>query len=290
MSYLSSLIIFSCVNIIAVSGLVLLTGFSGIFSIGHAGFMAIGGYTAVVLYMNFGIPFLITIFLGGIASVIISIIIGYPALRNRMEGDSFAIAMLGFVAVVRISISNIKPVLNGAMGISGIERLATVPIVVVFTIFSVFLMRNFLKSNYGVNCTAVQQQEIAAEMVGVDILKTKLTSLMLSAFYAGVAGGLFAFFTTYISPETFAEAKSDDLLAAVVLGGINSLTGPLVAAVILVILPEMLRFLAIWRLVFYGLSFVIIMRFKPEGLYGYKELSFNWIKKLLFKGGENNER
>lgn len=268
---------------IAVAGLVLLTGYTGIFSIGHAGFMAVGAYAAVISFKYLGIPFLFAIVIGGIVAVLISIIIGYPALMNKMAGDAFAIVMLGFVSVVRITITNIKPVFNASFGISDIPRLSTMSVVLAFTVILVYFMRNFLKSHYGKNCVAVQQQELAAEMVGVDILKTKLIALIISAFYAGVAGGLFSFYATYLAPTNFSEAKSDDLLAAVVLGGMNSLSGPLLAAAILVILPEALRFLAIWRLVFYGAAFVLIMQFKPEGLMGYREISFKWVGKLFKK-------
>lgn len=281
--YLQSLAIFACVNMIAVAGLVLLTGYTGIFSIGHAGFMAVGAYAAVISFKYLGIPFLFAIVIGGIVAVLISIIIGYPALMNKMAGDAFAIVMLGFVSVVRITITNIKPVFNASFGISDIPRLSTMSVVLAFTVILVYFMRNFLKSHYGKNCVAVQQQELAAEMVGVDILKTKLIALIISAFYAGVAGGLFSFYATYLAPTNFSEAKSDDLLAAVVLGGMNSLSGPLLAAAILVILPEALRFLAIWRLVFYGAAFVLIMQFKPEGLMGYREISFKWVGKLFKK-------
>jgi branched-chain amino acid transport system permease protein len=268
---------------IAVAGLVLLTGYTGIFSIGHAGFLAIGGYASVILFKNVGVPFLPAILLGGVCAVIVSVIIGYPALRNKMAGDAFAIVMLGFVSVIRISISNIYPVFQGSYGISEIPKRSTLSVVLAFTILMLFFMRNFLKSHYGKNCIAVQQQETAAEMVGVNILKTKLTALMISAFYGGISGGLFSFFATYIAPTSFAEAKSDDLLAAVVLGGINSMSGPLMAAVVLVVLPEALRFLAIWRLVFYGAAFVAIMQFKPEGLMGYREISFKWAGMLYRK-------
>ena len=281
--YMQSLAIFACVNMIAVAGLVLLTGYTGIFSIGHAGFMAVGAYTAVISFKFLGVPFLLAIILGGVGALLISVIIGYPALKNMMAGDAFAIVMLGFVSVIRISIANTNPVFNASFGISDIPRRSTMSVVLVFTVLLVFFMRNFLKSHYGKNCVAVQQQELAAEMVGVNILKTKLIALMISAFYAGVAGGLFSFFATYLAPTNFAEAKSDDLLAAVVLGGMNSISGPLLAATILIVLPEALRFLAIWRLGFYGAAFVAIMQFKPEGLLGYKEISFKWAVKLYKK-------
>ena len=268
---------------IAVAGLVLLTGYTGIFSIGHAGFMAIGAYAAVISFKYLGVPFLLAIIIGGLMAVLVSVIIGYPALRSMMAGDAFAIVMLGFVSVVRISITNIKPVFNASFGISDIPRRSTMLVVLVFTVLLVYFMRNFLRSHYGKNCIAIQQQETAAEMVGINVLKTKLIALMISAFYAGVAGGLFSFFATYLAPTNFSEAKSDDLLAAVVLGGINTLSGPLLAAAILVVLPEALRFLSIWRLVFYGAAFVLIMQFKPEGLMGYREISFKWVGRLYKK-------
>lgn len=283
MLYIFSIIVFVCVHGIAVSGLSLLTGYTGIFSIGHAGFMAVGGYAAVVLYKNLGVPFLLAVVLGGFIAVIVSVILGYPALRNKLEGDAFGIVMLGFVTVVRVAISNIKPVLGGAIGITGIPRLSSVWLVILITVIMVYCMRNFIKSDYGKNCMAVQQQESAAEMVGVNPLRTKLRALMISAFYGGVAGGLFVFYATFISPMSFAEAKSNDLLAAVVLGGMCSLSGPLMAAGILVILPEILRFLAVWRLVFYGLAFILIMLFRPDGLFGYREISFKWVGRLYHK-------
>ena len=150
-----------------------------------------------------------------------------------MAGDAFAIVMLGFVAVVRITISNIYPFFEGAHGISDIPRLTTIWTVLPITVIMIWLMRNFLKSHYGKNCIAINQQELAAEMVGVDTVKAKLIALMISAFYGGISGGLFSFFATYIAPTTFAEAKSDDLLAAVVLGGMCSLSGPILATVFL---------------------------------------------------------
>ena len=275
--YYLTIAVFICVQAIAVSGMSLLVGYTGLFSIGQAGFMATGAYAAVVLYKYLGVPFLIAVICGGLVSVIFSILLGYPALRNKLEGDAFGIVMLGFVTVVRVTISNINPVLGGAIGITGIPKKSSIWVVSIFTIVLVYFMRNFIKSDYGKNCKAIQQQEPAAEMVGVSPLKTKLLALMLSAFYAGVAGALFVFYSTFVSPLSFAEAKSNDLLAAVVLGGMCSLSGPILAAAILVALPELLRFLQTWRLVIYGISFIFIMLFRPNGLLGYQEISFKWV-------------
>lgn len=275
--YIVTLIIFACINIIAVTGLTLLTGFTGIFSMGHAGFMSVGAYAAVLANRYLHIPTYLAIVLGGVVAMLISTVVGYPSLRNKLRGDSFAIAMLGFGEVVRLVFSNVRPYIGGAVGISGIPKATTIWVAIIAVIAMLYFMWNFLHSHYGKNCVAVQQQEVAAEMMGVHIVKTKLTSLMISAFYTGTAGALFAFFATFISPASFTEAKSTDLIAAVVIGGINSLTGPTVAAAILIVLPEILRFLVEWRLVLYGLMFVGIMLFRPEGLFGYKEFSIRRI-------------
>jgi branched-chain amino acid transport system permease protein len=135
----------------------------------------------------------------------------------------------------------------------------------------------FVTSQYGKNCIAVSQDEVAAEMMGVNLMRTKMISLFISAFYCGVAGGLLGFYFAYLSPSFFTTTKSSDLLAAVVFGGIQSLIGPFITAFILVAVPELLRGLAEWRLVIYGFLFVIVMIFRPQGLLGYVEMNFTFL-------------
>ena len=294
MYYAMSIATLAGINIIVVSGLTILTGFTGMFSMGHAGFMAIGGYTAAVLNLYLHIPFLLAIILGGVMAALMSLVVGIPTIRNRLTGDCFAIAMLGFGEAVRLLISNTYPVLNGAMGLTGIPRKTTIVVVLVFVVACLYLIRNYLKSHYGKNCIAVQQQEVAAEMMGVDIAQTKLWSLMLSAFFAGIGGGLYGFYMTGLYPSNFTQTKSTDLIAAGVFGGTNSLTGPVIAAALLILLPELLRVFSRWRLVIYGVMFVVLMLFKPEGLLGYKEFSFRGIQHLFVrrngrKRGEHHE-
>lgn len=280
MHYITSIAILAGINIIIVSGLTILTGFTGMFSMGHAGFMAIGGYTAAVLNMYLHIPFLLALVLGGLVAAVSSLIVGIPTIKSRLTGDCFAIAMLGFGEAVRLLISNTYPVLNGALGLTGIPKKTTIYVVIFIVVVTIYLVRNYLRSHYGKNCVAVQQQEIAAEMMGVDIARTKLWSLVLSAFFAGIGGGLYGFYMTGLYPINFAQAKSTDLIAAVVFGGTNTVTGPVVAAALLVLLPELLRVFSKWRLVLYGVMFVALMRFKPEGLWGYREFSLAGAKKL----------
>lgn len=272
--YIASVVVTTCANIVAVIGLALLTGYTGMFSLGHAGFMCIGAYTAVLLNKYFMIPYVFALILGGFAAVIISIIIGYPTLRNKLRGDYFAICMLGFGTVVRLILNNMNnPITNGALGITNIPKLTTLWSALLFMIVLVYFMWNFVNSQYGKNCVAIQQQEVAAEMMGVSIVRTKLLSLAISAFYCGVAGGMLGFWLQYIAPATFSDTRSNDFLATLVTGGTNSITGPLIAAALLTTSLEYLRFLVNWRLVVYGLLYILIMRFRPEGIMGYKEFS-----------------
>lgn len=277
--YIASVIVTICANIVAVIGLALLTGYTGMFSLGHAGFMCIGAYAAVLLNRYLFVPYVLALILGGFASVIVSLIIGYPTLRNKLRGDYFAICMLGFGTVVRLILNNMNnPITNGALGITNIPKLTTLWSALLLMSLLVYFMWNFVNSQYGKNCIAIQQQEVAAEMMGVSIVRTKLLSLAISAFYCGVAGGLLGFWLQYIAPATFSDTRSNDFLATLVTGGTNSITGPFLAAVLLTTMLEYLRFLANWRLVVYGLLYILIMRFRPEGIMGYKEFS---IKKTI---------
>lgn len=277
--YILTLVIIGCINVVAVGGMVLLTGYTGMFSMGHAGFMAVGGYTAALLYIHLNVPYVFALIAGGFVAALSSIIIGYPTLKFKLSGDYFAIATLGFGEIVRLILANTSQssIFGGAMGIIGIPRLTNIVWAIVFTVISIYFLRSFIKSEYGRNCIAINQQEIAAEMIGVNVFKVKMTTLMISAFYCGFAGGMFAFFMTYISPVSFNSIKSTDLTAAVVMGGVNSISGPLLIGFILILLPELLRALIEWRLVIYGLVFVGFMLFKPEGLLGYREISIKGI-------------
>lgn len=287
--YIISVIVTICTNVISVIGLALLTGYTGMFSLGHAGFMCVGAYTAVLLNRYAAVPYVFALILGGAAAMLISIFIGYPTLRNKLRGDYFAICMMGFGTIVRLILNNMNnPITNGALGLTSIPQLTSLWSALGFTAVMVFLMWNFVHSQYGKNCVAIQQQEIAAEMMGVNIVKTKLLSLMISAFYCGVAGGLLGFWVRYIAPATFSDTRSNDFLATLVTGGTNSITGPLLAAASVTTLLESLRFLVNWRLVFYGLLYVLIMRLRPEGIFGYKEFSLkstvHMCKKLPARG------
>ena len=277
--YVTSVIVTIAASIIATLGLVILTGFTGMFSLGHAGFMTIGAYSAVLFNRHLGFPYLLALLMGGVISMILGAVIGFAPLRNKLRGDSFTICMLGFGTIVRLVISTMNnKTIGGATGIAGIPKLTSLWSSLAILVLMVYFMWNFTRSQYGKNCVAVQQQEIAAEMMGVSIFRTKMLSMVISAFYCGVAGAQLAFWLQYISPSSFADARSSSMVATLVTGGMYSVTGPTVAAALLTSMLEYLHAIAEWRLVIYGLLLILIMRFRPEGLLGYKEISVKWIR------------
>jgi branched-chain amino acid transport system permease protein len=156
-------------------------------------------------------------------------------------------------------------------------------IVIIAVVLALYFAHMFVTSQYGKNCIAIAQDEVAAQMMGVNLMKTKLIALFISAFYAGVAGGLLGFYFAYQSPSFYNIQKSSDLLAAVVFCGTQSLIGPFLTALILIAIPQLLLFLSEWRLVIYGFLFVIVMIFRPQGLFGYVEMNFNFVRVLWYK-------
>lgn len=273
MEYISGVATLALINVIAVCGVILLTGFTGLFSLGHAGLVAIGAYAAGILAKYYSVPFVLAILLGGFFSVIVGTIVGYPTLRGKLKGDYFCIAMLGFAEGIRLILANIYPLVGGATGLIGIPRKTTLPVAFCFALIFVYITFNYTRSQHGKLALSIREQEVAAELIGVNVTREKMKSFLISAYFAGIAGGLYGMYYGYITPNTFAATMSNDLLAAVVFGGMGSVTGPVIAGAVLTSLPEVLRIFSRWRLVLYGLAMVVIMLVKPEGLLGNKELS-----------------
>ncbi len=293
MGYIEAIIILGGINMIAVLGVAILTGYTGLFTIGHAGFMALGAYMTCILVKELQLSLIPTLLLalpaGGLFAGLCSFIIGYPAFRSRLRGDYFAVATYGFSEAIRLLLNNQKTLgsikLGGAFGYQNIPQgLATVPVVLLVAVLALYFAHKFATSQFGKNCIAIGQDEVAAQMMGVNLLRTKLLALFISAFYAGVAGGLLGLYFAYVNPSFFDTQKSSDLLAAVVFGGIQSLIGPFITGFVLVGVPELLRQFAEYRLILYGFLFVVVMIFRPQGLLGYVEMNFNfarvWWEKL----------
>jgi len=284
MNYYLSIFIIGGINVILILGLTLLTSYTGLFSMGNVGFMMIGAYIAGLANTKFGIPFIPSLLIAGLVSMASGYIIGAPTVRSKLKGDHFAVALLGFASAVKVLICNIRVGdFDGAMGVSSIPKLSKWWVILIIGAIFIYLVVNYINSAYGRNCRAVREQEVAALTMGINVSKTKLMSLLINAFITGVGGGLFAFYTTIIVPTMFGQNQSSNHLIYVVFGGINSITGPVLATFVLAILPEMLRVISTWRLVIYGVLIVIIMLVKPEGLLGYKELNFRWVKPAIAK-------
>ena len=289
MGYLQGILILISINIVAVCGVIILTGYTGLFSLGHAGFVSIGAYFSAVLCKDFGVPFILAMVLGGLVAALSSVIVGYPTLRGKLKGDYFAIAMMGFAEAIRLLFSNIYPYFNGALGLSGIPKKITLGNALLFAAVVIFFTYQYVHSQHGRLALSIREQEVAAELIGVNVTKEKMKSLMISAFLCGVSGGMTAFYYTYMTPNTFSAEVSNNMLSAVVFGGMGSISGPVIASAILTAIPEVLRAVARWRLVIYGL----VMLFRPEGLLGNRELSlYPLIKKYKEKkaGAKKGER
>jgi branched-chain amino acid transport system permease protein len=268
------------INIILATSLNLINGFTGQFSIGHAGFMAVGAYVSAVMTVKFQIAFPLAILGGAVAAGILGFVIGLPTLR--LSGDYLAIATLGLGEIIRITILNINYV-GGASGFMGIPRNTTFTIAFFVTILSVYIMKNFISSSHGRACISIRENEIAAESMGVNTTKYKVLAFSMGAFFAGVAGALFSHYFYIAHPSSFTFMKSFDILTMVVLGGLGSLTGSITAAVLLTFISAMLAGVPELRMVIYSLALILLMMYRPQGLFGNKEISINIFSKL--KGG-----
>ena len=272
------------INIILATSLNLINGFTGQFSIGHAGFMAVGAYVSAVLSVKFELPFILAI-LGSAASAgLLGFMIGLPTLR--LKGDYLAIATLVLGEIIRICILNIQYV-GGASGFMGIPRYTNFAWVFALTVVTLFVIKNLINSTHGRACIAIRENEIAAESMGVDTTRYKVMAFTIGAFFAGVAGALFSHYFYIAHPASFTFMKSFDILTIVVLGGLGSLTGSVTAAVLLTFVSAALAGYPEWRMVIYSLMLIILMIYRPQGLFGNKELSLAMFGRL-FGGGKRD--
>ncbi len=275
--YLKGILILAGINLMSVLGLSLLTGFTGMFSFGHAGFMAIGGYTAATMTIKHGVPFIPALLIGGLAAALVSAFIG--RLTLNLKGDYFCIATLGFGEAIRLILDNVQ-YFGGARGWPGVPHYTNLTNVVLINIVAVIILANIVRSKHGRNMIAVREEELASQTVGINVFKYKMISLMISAAYAGIGGGLMAHYMTFLQPKMFSLVKSTELTIIVIFGGLGSISGSVVGALVLTALPELLRVLKDWRLVFYGLSVIVIMVTRPEGLMGGYEFTPSSMKRL----------
>jgi len=296
--YTAQILTLAGINVVVALGLNLISGFTGQLALGHAGFMAIGAYSTAYTVMHIHVqasfwPLLvgIAIIIGGLITALFGLLIGFPTLR--FKGDYLAIVTLGFGEIIRVIMINMEGITGGAAGLKGIplfsddinlSPLISFTWIFIFMIFTIILIGNLIKSSPGRAIVSIREDEIAADSMGINIFYYKMFSFTLSAFFAGIGGGLYALFFGYLNPTMFDFLKSADFLVIVVLGGMGSIAGTVVTGFVLTYLQEFLRILQDYRLVIYPLILILIMLFKPTGLIGILiDIKDFAIKKLLPK-------
>ncbi len=276
--YTELIVIYVGINIILSTSLNLINGYMGEFSVGHAGFMAVGAYISAILTTEI-IPYELTewffplvVLAGGIGAALVGLLVAIPSFKTR--GDYLAIVTLAFLMIVKSVVENIEAI-GGPRGIPGIERLTTLPWTFIWTVLAVWVIRNFVYSNFGRGVLSIREDEIASDLMSVNTRQVKMLAFVISSFFAGVAGALFAHVLQFISPKVFDIIKSTDILIMVYLGGIGSIAGSILGATIFTVLLEVLRPLGMWRMVLMPLVLVLLMIYRPRGIMGLRE--FRWF-------------
>lgn len=295
--YYARVIMLAGINIILAVSLNLITGFTGQFSIGHAGFMAVGAYSSAYLTVYYAgawerslaemvgatlahaLIFLLAILVGAIVAAIAGLIVGIPSLRLR--GDYLAIVTLGFAEIIRIVILNIDKV-GGATGFT-VPGYTNFLWVGAFAVITIVVVYNIVHSDIGRALISIREDELAAEAMGINTTRYKVLAFVISSALAGMAGVLFGHYTQFLSTNDFQFIRSFEIIIMIVLGGMGSLTGAVFGAIVITIMPELLRKLpgdfSRYRLVVYSALLILIMLTRPQGILGTREFSLSWLKR-----------
>jgi branched-chain amino acid transport system permease protein len=284
--YIYQVMMLAGINVVLAVSLNLTNGITGQFSIGHAGFFAVGAYASAAFtyyaapHLNAffqwlpqlladGVFMLLALVTAALAASLAGLLVGIPSLR--LKGDYLAIVTLGFGEIIRVLILNIDAV-GGARGFVGIAQLTNLFWVALLATFCILTVRNLVHSSYGRAFLAVRENEIAAQAIGIDLTRTKVLAFVIGASFAGMAGCLFGHFTMYLHTNSFTFVKSFEIIIMIALGGLGSIWGSVIGALLLTILPEAFRGFEGWRMVVYSLVLILIMIFRPQGLLGSKGL------------------
>ncbi len=270
------------INVILAVSLNLVNGFTGQFSLGHAGFMAVGAYLSSALTLNLGpklaeslgdsaasqgLIFFAALIGGGIAAALAGLLVGIPSLR--LKGDYLALVTLGFGEIIRVIIQNVE-FLGGALGLVGMPGYTNLFWTYGFAAVTVFVVYCLVHSTYGRGFLATHDDEIASEAIGLNTTRYKIVAFVVGAFFAGIAGGLFAHFKLAIEPTGFNFNRSIEIVVMVILGGMGNTLGVILAAVLLTILPEVLRPVQEYRMIIYSFLLIVLMLSRPQGLLNFR--------------------
>lgn len=282
--YALHVVLITGINIILAVSLNLVNGYTGQFSLGHAGFMAVGAYGAAWLTTDPGSPlawlggdgasalkslrFVVALLFGGLAAALAGLLVGVPSLR--LKGDYLAIVTLGFGEIIRVIFQNADRV-GGARGLGGIPPYTNFFWTFAAASLTVYVVACLVHSTYGRGFLAVHDDEVAAEAMGINTTRYKVTAFVIGAFFAGVAGGLYAHFAQFIYPEGFNFMRSIEIVVMVILGGMGNMPGVVFAATLLTLLPELLRPVAEYRMILYSLLLIGLMLARPQGLFQWRK-------------------
>lgn len=282
MDYVVTTLTFTGITLIGVLGTYLVTGLTGLFSFGQAAFLAIGAYVSAVLVKNAAVPFPLAAVVAVAAGALVGAIVGFPTVRLRR--DYISLVTFGFGEAIIAVLNDSANTTGGAMGLSGIPRYTSPLVVLASVVLCLFIVWNYKYSRYGRQCLALKSDELAARAMGIHVTRLKLVTFVLAAAMTSYAGVLYGFFTTYVEPGAFGWTVSAEWIIIVFVGGINSLTGAVVAALLLTGLPEMLRAASEWRITIYCIVVLVIINVHPSGLLGERELSLRSLRRLLPAG------
>ena len=287
MDYFLSTAAFTGITLVGVLGVYLITGLTGLFSLGQAAFMAIGGYVSAVLVKNLNVPVPLAVVAAIATGPLAGLLVGYPTVRLRR--DYISLVTLGFGEAIVAVLNNSANITGGAMGISGIPQLTTLPVLGVSVAVCLAIVILYKNSKYGRQCLALRSDELAAKSMGIDVCRVKLVTFLLASAITSYSGVLFGFYTTYLEPAAFNWVISAEWTIIVFVGGVNSLTGAVLATILLSGLPELLRFAAEWRIAIYCVIVLLIINYRTSGIMGERELTWSAVRRLWKRKGAERD-
>lgn len=283
MDYIYSILTLTGITMIGVMGTYMVTGLTGQFSFGQAAFMAVGGYVSAMLTLRFNLPFPVVVLAGSAAATLTGLLVGMPTIRLRR--DYISLVTFGFGEAIISVLNNSAQLTGGAEGLVGIPKRVDLPLVAVSVACCLFLVACYKNSKFGRQCLALRTDELAARSMGIDVNRMKLVTFLFASAITGYAGVLYAFYSQYLEPGYYNWTVSAEWLIIVFVGGINSLTGAMVSSVILTGLPELLRFASAWRILIYCIIVLLIINYRPNGIFGDWEINRLWKKRRAVQGG-----
>lgn len=296
-AYTAQILTLGGINAIMALSVNMVTGITGQLTLGQCAFQAIGAYSVMIFSQDLGVPLPIAVLIAPFVAVVFGFIIGFPTLK--LEGDYLAIVTLAFGEIIRVVLVNFKSITGGPNGKSFVysvmrDSLDWGPslsyLIIIGTLVAIIiLLMNFLRSTYGRAILSVREDEIAANSNGINVFRYKMIGFIIAAFIGGICGSLYAPFIGFIKPDLGSFNNSINALIYVVLGGMGSITGSVVAAFVLTYLQEFLRFLQNYRLLFYPIVLILVMLFRPQGLLGTKEISFVKCWEKIFHIKKNKD-